>query len=279
MREHAATDPPQGPLEVVVAGAGVAEPVASPGIPGPAPSPPAILAADLCVRRGDAEVLSGVGFTIAAGRVTGLFGPSGSGKTTLMRALVGVQRGVSGRLDVLGVTAGSPSLRRRVAYVTQATSVYTDLSVQENLRYFAALMGAGRDSIAAALDAVSLTSMADRPVRTLSGGQQIRVSLATALLGDPSVLILDEPTVGLDPLLRRDLWSLFAQLATAGRTLLVSSHVMDEARHCDTLLLLRGGRLIWRDSPAALAAATGTDDLDTAFARIVERGLESGEIQ
>ncbi len=276
MREHAATDPPHGPLQVVVAGAGGAEP---PAVPGPVTATPAIVAADLCVRRGDAEVLSGVGFTIAAGRITGLFGPSGSGKTTLMRALVGVQRGVSGRLDVLGLTAGSPSLRRRMAYVTQGTSVYTDLSVEENLRYFAALMGAGRDSISPALDAVSLASMADRPVRTLSGGQQIRVSLATALLGDPSVLILDEPTVGLDPLLRRDLWALFARVAAAGRTLLVSSHVMDEARHCNTLLLLREGRLIWRDSPGALTAATGTDDLDTAFARIVERGLQSGEMR
>ncbi|MGZ4177385.1 MAG: ABC transporter ATP-binding protein [Solirubrobacteraceae bacterium] len=233
--------------------------------------------ADLSIRRGDAEVLRGISFAVAPGRIAGLFGPSGSGKTTLMRALVGVQRGVSGSLEVLGLPAGSPSLRRRVGYVTQATSVYTDLSARENLRYFAALVGAGRESVPGALEAVALTSSADRPVRTLSGGQQVRVSLATALLGDPELLILDEPTVGLDPLLRRDLWALFGRLATAGRTLLVSSHVMDEARHCDTLLLLRDGRLVWNDAPEALTGATGAGDLDSAFARIVERGSEGGE--
>jgi ABC-2 type transport system ATP-binding protein len=238
--------------------------------PAPRAAPPAIAAAELRVRRGEAEVLHGISFTVAPGTIAGLFGPSGSGKTTLMRALVGVQRGVSGTLEVLGLPAGSPALRRRVSYVTQATSIYTDLSIRENLRYFAALSGADRQSVAAALDAVSLTATADRPVRTLSGGQQMRVSLATALLGDPDLLVLDEPTVGLDPLLRRDLWGLFGGLAALGRTLLVSSHVMDEARHCDTLLLLRDGRLVWDETPEALTAATGTGDLDTAFARIVE---------
>jgi ABC-2 type transport system ATP-binding protein len=231
----------------------------------------AITAVDLRVRRTGADVLRGVSFNVEAGCIAGLFGPSGSGKTTLMRALVGVQRNVTGALTVLSLPAGTRSLRRRIGYVTQATSVYTDLTARENLRYFAALTGAGGESVVATLDAVALTAVADRPVRTLSGGQQVRVSLATALVGDPELMILDEPTVGLDPLLRRELWTWFARLAAEGRTLLISSHVMDEARHCDTLLLLRDGRLVWDGTPAALAAEAGADDLDTAFARVVER--------
>jgi ABC-2 type transport system ATP-binding protein len=225
----------------------------------------------LRVRRGEIEVLHDVSFTVTRGRIAGLLGPSGCGKTTLMRALVGIQRGVSGRLDVLGDAAGSPGLRRRVGYLTQDRSIYLDLSVQENLRYFASLMGAGPRSVTAALEAVALTGLAGRTVRDLSGGQQMGVSLAAALLGDPELLVLDEPTVGLDPLLRRDLWALFSALAAAGRTLLVSSHVMDEARHCDTPLLLRDGRLVWRDSPDAFTATAGTEDLDAAFMRMIQR--------
>ncbi|HTU97442.1 MAG TPA: ABC transporter ATP-binding protein [Solirubrobacteraceae bacterium] len=248
---------------------GTARAPASPVI---TPSAPAISARGLRVRRGADDVLHGVSLTVPRGQIAGLFGPSGSGKTTLMRALVGVQRGVSGSVQVLGHAAGSAQLRRRIGYVTQETSVYLDLSVAENLRYFAALMGAGAENARRALAAVGLTEVAERPVHALSGGQQVRVSLAAALVGDPELLVLDEPTVGLDPLLRRDLWALFRRLAGDRRTLLVSSHVMDEARHCDTLMLLRDGRLIWHDSPAALTTATATADLDAAFIRIIEQG-------
>jgi ABC-2 type transport system ATP-binding protein len=233
-------------------------------------NPSAAVEADgLMVSRGGVQVLHGLSFTIAAGHVTGLLGPSGGGKTTLMRALVGVQRNVSGTLRVLGIDAGRPSLRRRVAYLTQAPSVYSDLTVRENLDYFASILDLGRAEVHTALERVQVTALAGRVVRRLSGGEQARVSLASALLGDPEMLVLDEPTVGLDPVLRRQLWGLFAELAAGGVTLLVSSHVMDEARRCDEVMLLRDGRLIARDTPAGRARRTGTDDLDEAFLRLV----------
>lgn len=224
----------------------------------------------LVVDRGGRRVLSGLDFVVPAGSVTGLLGPSGSGKTTLMRCLVGVQRIVSGEVTVLGLPAGSAPLRSRVGYVTQAPSVYGDLTVRENARYFTALAGAPAAGIDGVLSAVGLTDHADSLVRNLSGGQLSRASLACALLGEPDVLVLDEPTVGLDPVLRRDLWQLFARLAAAGTTLLVSSHVMDEARRCERILLLREGRLIADDSPDAIRSHTGTEDLDEAFLRLVE---------
>jgi ABC-2 type transport system ATP-binding protein len=233
------------------------------------PQPAAISARGLHVRRGGAEVLKDVTFEVAQGTVTGLLGPSGCGKTTLMRALVGVQRRVTGDLDVLGAAAGSPDLRHRVAYVTQAPSVYADLSVVENLEYFAALAGAAVGQVREVTEAVELADVATRPVHRLSGGQQARVSLASALLGHPELLVLDEPTVGLDPVLRRQLWMLFGRLAAAGTTLLVSSHVMDEARHCEDLLLMRDGALVARETPAGLARRTGTEDLEDAFLRLI----------
>ncbi|HEX5541680.1 MAG TPA: ABC transporter ATP-binding protein [Micromonospora sp.] len=224
---------------------------------------------DLVVERGKRRVLHGISCDIPRGSVTGLLGPSGSGKTTLMRAVVGVQTVRSGTVRVLGEPAGSASLRRRLGYLTQAPSVYPDLTVRENARYFAALYGLGATEADQAIADVGLSQASTQLVATLSGGQRSRASLACALLGQPELLILDEPTVGQDPVLRADLWARFHALAAAGTTLLVSSHVMDEARRCDRLLLIRDGRLIADDTPDAVRAAAGTDDLDEAFLRLV----------
>nr|WP_240674843.1 ABC transporter ATP-binding protein [Cellulomonas endophytica] len=228
------------------------------------------------MRRGGRPVLHGVTFTVAAGAVTGLLGPSGGGKTTLLRAVVGVQADVTGSLTVLGLPAGSPALRARTGYVTQSPSVYGDLTVRRNLRYFADLLGAPPGRVDETLAAVDLQGEADRRTDALSGGQRARVSLAAALVGSPDLLVLDEPTVGLDPVLRRDLWALFHALADAGRTLLVSSHVMDEARRCDHLLLLRDGRLVADDTPAGLLARTGAADVEDAFLVLAEGGGAAG---
>jgi ABC-2 type transport system ATP-binding protein len=227
---------------------------------------------DLRIVRGGEVVLPGLSVTVEPGRVTGLLGPSGSGKTTLMRAIVGVQIVAGGEVLVLGAPAGSPSLRSRVAYITQAPSVYADLTVRENLHYFARILGVARERVDAAVDTVALEKEADAVVNRLSGGQRARASLATALLGEPDVLVLDEPTVGLDPLLRRDLWNTFHGLAERGATLLVSSHVMEEAERCDELILLREGAILATGTPAALKERTGAPDLDEAFLRLIEAG-------
>ena len=229
----------------------------------------AVAVRELVVDRGRRRVLDGLTFAVPPGQVTGLLGPSGSGKTTLMRAIVGVQKVHSGAVTVLGEPAGSAPLRARVGYVTQAPSVYADLTVRENARYFAALYGLGARAADAALADVGLTDAAGQLVRDLSGGQQGRASLACALVGAPDLLVLDEPTVGLDPVLRVELWDRFHALAAAGTTLLVSSHVMDEAGRCDRLLLLREGALLADSTPARLRADAGTDDLEEAFLRLV----------
>jgi len=230
---------------------------------------PAIELTDLAVRRGSLEVLHGITARIEPGQVVGLLGPSGCGKTTLMRCLVGVQAHVNGSVQVLGRPAGTPSLRSQVGYVTQAPSVYADLTVLQNLRYFASVLGVSRTAVEEVLDTVRLRDHASSRVDALSGGQRARVSLGTALLGKPRLLVLDEPTVGLDPVLREELWATFGALAEGGTTLLVSSHVMDEASRCDRLLILRDGRLLADDSPAALLSRTGTTDMEQAFLYLV----------
>jgi ABC-2 type transport system ATP-binding protein len=231
---------------------------------------PAVMIRDLWVRRGGKTVLPGVSLAIRRGVVTGLLGPSGSGKTTLMRAIVGVQIVERGELTVLGRAAGVAELRELVAYVTQAPSIYGDLTVRENLEYFAALVDASRERIDAAIEAVGLQAQAGQLVRTLSGGERSRSSLAAALTGRPELLVLDEPTVGLDPLLRQELWETFHALAADGTTILVSTHVMDEAERCDELVLMREGRIVAASTPGQLLAETGTNTLERAFLALAE---------
>ncbi|OWY83762.1 ABC transporter ATP-binding protein [Rhodococcus sp. BUPNP1] len=224
---------------------------------------------DLHVRRGTHRALEDVSVRVPRGSITGLLGPSGCGKTTLMRTIVGTQIVESGTVTVLGLRAGSAELRRRIGYVTQSPSVYPDLTVTENVSYFASLYGRKGAAVTDTLAAVGLTDHADNRTAALSGGQLGRVSLACALVGDPELLVLDEPTVGLDPLLRAELWEHFRALADRGTTLLVSSHVMDEADHCDELVLLREGRLVAQLTPAELREQTGETGLENAFLRLI----------
>lgn len=229
----------------------------------------AVSARSLRVRRGKNEVLHGLDFDVPTGSLVGLLGPSGSGKSTLMRSLVGVQQNVSGDLTVLGKPAGSPALRHTIGYVTQAPSVYRDLTVRQNLAYFASVLGAPLSDIDRVIDSTGLAAQANQLVSSLSGGQHSRASLAAALLGTPQLLVLDEPTVGHDPVLRFELWALFRQFAEQGTTLLVSSHVMDEATRCDRLLLVHNGRILADDTPAGLLEKTATQDADDAFLALI----------
>ncbi|WBO64657.1 ABC transporter ATP-binding protein [Streptomyces camelliae] len=247
----------------------------------------AIRADDLTVVRGRRTVLHHLRFTVPPGQITGLLGPSGCGKSTLMRTVVGTQARATGTLDVLGRPAGHATLRSRVGYVTQAPSVYDDLTVRQNLEYFAAILDPGRaaaerrhDHVTRAIADVDLTRHADALAGTLSGGQHSRVSLAVALLGAPELLVLDEPTVGLDPVLRRDLWNLFHALAAdRGATLLISSHVMDEAERCHRLLLMREGEILADDTPDALRTRTGADTVEAAFLHLVDEAATAHRTQ
>jgi len=232
-------------------------------------SDPLVRANGLVVRRGGRVILDELTFDVARGRITGLLGPSGCGKTTLMRTLVGVQTIAAGQVTLLGLPAGHPKLRARIGYATQESAVYSDLTLIENLRYFGTVLGLRKRQLAEVITAtvgeLDLTGLEGRVVGTFSGGQLARVGLAVALLGNPDLLVLDEPTVGLDPVLRRDLWAMFHRLAAAGTALLVSSHVMDEAARCDYLLFMRDGRFLAEATPAEVLRRTGTTDLEAAF--------------
>ncbi|WP_028477453.1 ABC transporter ATP-binding protein [Nocardia sp. CNY236] len=236
---------------------------------------PVVEVQNLRVRRGRRRVLHDVSLTIPRGSITGLLGPSGCGKTTLMRCIVGTQIVESGDVRALGHPAGSATLRHRIGYVTQAPSIYSDISVRENVAYFAALYGRDRADVEQAVAAVGLGPQARQRGDQLSGGQQTRASLACALVAQPELLVLDEPTVGLDPVLRVELWQQFHALAANGTTLLVSSHVMDEAEHCDQLLLLREGHLLAQLSPRDLRARTGEQNLETAFLTLITIGSDT----
>ncbi len=229
----------------------------------------AIQTRSLRIRRGSSIVIDGLDLDVPRSAIVGLLGPSGSGKTTLMRAIVGVQAVKGGTVSVLGQPAGTASLRHRVGYMTQLASIYEDLSVRQNLRYFARGQGAPKSDVDRVIDRTDLGGQADQLARTLSGGQANRVSLAAAMLGSPDVLVLDEPTVGLDPVLRSDLWNIFRSLADEGTTLLVSSHVMDEATRCDRLLLMREGQVIADTTPSELLETTGAATAEEAFLSII----------
>jgi ABC-2 type transport system ATP-binding protein len=230
----------------------------------------AIAVHQMRVVRGGREILHDLDFDVAAGRITGLVGPSGCGKTTLMRVLAGTQRVVGGRATIFGKVAGHQTLRGRIGYAPQAASVYDDLTVTQNVRYFATEVRADHDEVDRVLAAVDMARLEHHVVGRLSGGERSRVSLAVAMLGRPRLLVLDEPTVGLDPVLRESLWQLFHRLAADGAAVLVSSHVMDEAERCDELLLMRDGRLLAQDTPPELMRRSGTDSMEDAFLRLVE---------
>lgn len=236
---------------------------------------PAVVITNLSVTLGDQYVaLDDITLDIPAGRITGFLGPSGAGKTTLIRAIVGRQKIHGGALSVFNEPAGSPVLRSQISYMTQETSVYSDLTAAENLQYFAVVAGIARGKVSAAvqevLGAIDMTDKADVVVSQLSGGQKQRVSLGAALLGHRRLLVLDEPTVGLDPVLREQLWALFRKTAAGGTTIIISSHVMDEASRCDNLVLIRGGKLLAHETPERLCKQTKTDSVEAAFIKLVE---------
>lgn len=226
----------------------------------------------LVVRKAGREILRGVDLRLPAGSITGLFGPSGCGKTTLMRSIVGVQKTHGGRVVVLGARPGSRELRSDVGYVTQAAAVYKDLTLLQNVRYFARLYGASDDQVQETIRTVGLTGQARQKVSSMSGGQASRASLACALVARPKLLILDEPTVGLDPVTREELWGHFRAIAGGGTAIMVSSHVMDEAGHCDRLVLMRDGTILSRTTPAALLETTGSATYDQAFLAVIAHG-------
>ncbi|MFF5794301.1 ABC transporter ATP-binding protein [Paeniglutamicibacter sp. NPDC012692] len=236
----------------------------------------AVSISGLSVTRGKNPVLHGLDLRIPRGEVVGLLGPSGCGKSTLLRSIVGTQVIAGGLVEVLGDEAGSAALRHRVGYMTQDAAVYDDLPVAANLRYFARVIGADDAQVQRVIERTDLGSVARSMAGDLSGGQRSRLSLAIALLGAPELLVLDEPTVGLDPVLRVELWRLFAELAADGATLLVSSHVMDEATRCDSLVLMREGRIIAQDTPAGLLARTGTATAEDAFLALIRAGEKTG---
>jgi len=233
---------------------------------------PVVVGRDLIVKRGDNVVLNGLTFTIPGGRVTGLLGPSGCGKSTLMRTLVGVQVITAGSVTLLGLPAGHPVLRSQVGYATQDQAVYTDLTLRENLRYFGIVLGlrgaALTEAVTQVIAALDMTDLEKRVIGTFSGGELARAGLAVALLGKPRLLVLDEPTAGLDPVLRRDLWALFHRIAIGGAAVVVSSHVMGEAARCDHLLFMRDGLFLAQAPPAEILRRTGAVDMEDAFLRL-----------
>jgi ABC-2 type transport system ATP-binding protein len=223
----------------------------------------------LVVIKGGNPILENVNFRLEVGKIHGLLGPSGSGKTTLMRSILGVQQFKSGEVLVLGHQAGAKELRSLIGYSTQSASIYGDLTVAENLRFFSHLHSTNELPDTEILKLVDLSDKSHRLASSLSGGEKARLALATTLVGTPSLIVLDEPTVGLDPLLRIQIWNLFRTLAQMGKTLLISSHIMDEAANCDNLVLMREGKILATGSPESLLQSSKSQDLEEAFIHFV----------
>ena len=227
----------------------------------------AVVATGVRKRFGPVEALAGLDVQVRSGEIYGLLGPNGSGKTTFIRCLAGLLRPDAGSITVLGQRPLAAVQAGRVGYMTQAAALYGDLSIDENLSFFARLEGLTNadDRAASVLRTVDLLDRRRSVVSTLSGGMRTRLSLAIALLHEPDLLLLDEPTVGVDPVLRQELWTHLRSLAGGGTTILVSSHVMDEASRCDRLGLIRAGRILAEGSAAELTARAGAKDLESAF--------------
>ena len=241
----------------------------SPSATGASGAEPAVRAVGLVKTFGPIRAVDDVTFDLAAGRIYGILGPNGSGKTTLIRLLVGLTQATAGHAEVLGVVMPSRPTLGQIGYMTQSDGIYPALTAGENARFFAAAYGVvGPEPVADALRVVDLEDRVDSIASTLSGGQRRRLSLACALVHRPPILFLDEPTVGVDPLLRVEFWTHFRSLVDDGGTIVVSSHVMDEADRCDELLFIRSGKLIARGAGSEIRREAGTDDLEQAFLRL-----------
>lgn len=230
---------------------------------------PVLSARDITQRFGEQEVLHAVSLEVEAGEILGLLGPSGAGKTTFVNVVAGVAEPVSGRVEVFGQKMPSLVVMRRIGYMAQSDALYYDLTADENLEFFGTIYGLGGDGLkqamVRALETAHLKVEPRKLVRNFSGGMRRRLSLATSIMHDPELLILDEPTIGLDPLHRVDIWESFRAMADAGRTLLVTTHVMDEAERCDRLAMIRDGVFIAIGSPDELRQRAGAATLEEAF--------------
>ena len=229
---------------------------------------------NLTVERGKRDVVKNVNLDIAAGKITGLLGPSGCGKTTLMRSIVGVQILKSGKIFVLEKEAGSKDVRKEIGYMSQDPALYSDISVIENIEYFAKVLRVKEARINEVLELTELNDYKKSLVGNLSGGERTRLSLGISILSKPKILVLDEPTVGLDPLLRRKLWDVFAKLSEEGHSLLISSHVMDEAERCDNIILMRSGKIVYNGSKSNLSNKTGEENVENAFVKLISKDAD-----
>lgn len=231
---------------------------------------------DVAKKFGDNPVLKQISLQLPVGQIMGLIGPSGAGKTTLVKAILGMEKVDAGTTTVLGTPMPNRKVMQRIGYMAQSDALYEDLTARENIRFFAELMSVPKTKLAMAIDhvaqVVNLTDALDRRVSAYSGGMKRRLSLAIALVQDPELLILDEPTVGIDPDLRQQIWTELYQLKSQGKSILVTTHVMDEAERCDYLMLIREGIALAQGTPQQL-------EKDYAVTTIEQVFLKAGRLQ